>query len=398
VTVFIAYVEEAIAALWRNRVRSALTMLGMIIGSASIIAVFGISRAATSGITGTFASFGVLPVYVNVDESQTDPVTAGIQYRDAATVRDALGDDAIDVVPIWIRTYEVASGNKHDYDQVTSIGGYSNDSLAMAEGRKIDQNDVNRAAQVCTMSADLARKYFGEGPAVGGYLRVGGNRCEVVGIYADIKGSFLSAAFSNSSVYLPTTTFYRTFNPGLLDYLAVFPADQNRADAIGKEAVAALQHIHGSKSQYQVQNGAGFVGAFDSVLNVIAAGLSAIGGVALLVAGIGIMNIMLVSVTERTREIGIRKAIGASRGNIILQFMLEAIVLSIIGGGIGMGIGIVATVGAASLLSKQLGELVIPYVLIVSIALSFSIAVGMIFGTYPAIRAASLDPIEALRS
>jgi len=107
---------------------------------------------------------------------------------------------------------------------------------------------------------------------------------------------------------------------------------------------------------------------------------------------------MLVCVTERTREIGIRKAIGANRSNIILQFLMEAVVLSIIGGGIGMGLGLVATIGAASILSKQLGELLIPYLLIVSIALTFSIAIGMVFGTYPAVRAASLDPIEALRS
>lgn len=397
-TVLAAYVEEAIAALWRNRVRSALTMLGMIIGSASIIAVFGISRAATSGITGTFASFGTLPVWVGVDESQSDPTAAAIQYRDVAAVRDALGDSAIDVGPVWSRTYKVEAGNAHDYEQVTSWDGYSNNSLTMAEGRQIDRDDVARAAQVCVLTADLARKYLGNGPAVGRYVRLGGNRCEVVGVYADIKGSFMSAVFSNSSVYLPTTTFYRSLSPGAVDDVQVYPANQARADEIGKEVVAALQRIHGAKSEYQVQNGAGFVSTFSSVLNVIATGLSAIGGVALLVAGIGIMNIMLVSVTERTREIGIRKAIGASRGNIIMQFMLEAIVLSIIGGGVGMGIGIVTTIGVASMLSKQLGDLIIPYVLIVSIALSFSIAIGMIFGTYPAIRAASLDPIEALRS
>lgn len=397
-TVLGAYVEEAIAALWRNRVRSALTMLGMIIGSASIIAVFGISRAATSGITGTFASFGTLPVWVGVDESQSDPTAAAIQYRDVAAVREALGDNAIDVGPVWSRTYKVEAGRAHDYEQVTSWDGYGNNSLTMAEGRQIDRGDVARAAQVCVLTADLARKYLGNGPAVGRYVRVGGNRCEVVGVYADIKGSFMSAVFSNSSVYLPSTTFYRSLSPGAVDDVQVYPANQARADAIGKEVVAALQRIHGAKSEYQVQNGAGVVSTFSSVLNVIATGLSAIGGVALLVAGIGIMNIMLVSVTERTREIGIRKAIGASRGNIIMQFMLEAIVLSIIGGGVGMSIGIVTTIGVASMLSKQLGDLIIPYVLIVSIALSFSIAIGMIFGTYPAIRAASLDPIEALRS
>ncbi|HTA38422.1 MAG TPA: FtsX-like permease family protein, partial [Candidatus Acidoferrales bacterium] len=180
--------------------------------------------------------------------------------------------------------------------------------------------------------------------------------------------------------------------------LIVYPSDQTKADATGDAIKQALQHLHGDKAQYQVQNGAGFISSFDSVLNIIAIGLSAIGGVALVVAGFGIMNIMLVSVTERTREIGIRKAIGANRSNIILQFLMEAVVLSIIGGGIGMGLGLVATIGAASILSKQLGELLIPYLLIVSIALTFSIAIGMVFGTYPAVRAASLDPIEALRS
>ncbi len=201
-----------------------------------------------------------------------------------------------------------------------------------------------------------------------------------------------------SAVILPYTTFYDDFSPGDLDYLIIYPSNQSQADAVGKAAVAALQRIHGNRAQYQVQNGAGIIGAFDGTLNVMAAALSAIGGVALVVAGIGIMNIMLVSVTERTREIGIRKAIGARRGDIALQFLMEAVVLAIAGGGTGMLLGLFATIGAASIISQQLGEVIIPYLLIISIALSFSIGIGMIFGTYPAIRAAGLNPIEALRS
>jgi putative ABC transport system permease protein len=134
------------------------------------------------------------------------------------------------------------------------------------------------------------------------------------------------------------------------------------------------------------------------VLNIIGVGLSAIGGVALVVAGIGIMNIMLVSVTERTREIGIRKSIGASRNDIALQFLMEAILLALIGGGTGMILGLGVTIGGAQLISRQLGAVIIPYVLIVSIAIAFSGAVGLIFGMYPALRAASMDPIESLRS
>jgi putative ABC transport system permease protein len=398
VTYLVSYLEEATAALWRNRVRSALTMLGMIIGSASIIAVFGISRAATSGITGTFASFGQLPVFINVDSSQDYPARAAMHYRDAAGVAVALGDRAAYVEPSWQRTYQVSFGNVRDYESVVSDGGYHNDSLAMSEGRRFTNDDVASGARVCLMTSDLARKYFGNAPAVGSFLRVNGERCEVVGVYADIKGSFLNSVVSNTAVSLPYTTFYNDFSPGDADSLIVYPADQNQADATGHAAIAALQHIHGARAAYQMQNGAGFMTGFNGVLNVIAAGLSAIGGVALVVAGIGIMNIMLVSVTERTREIGIRKAIGANRGNIALQFLMEAVVLSLIGGGIGMGLGLAVTIGAASLLSKQLGELLIPYLLIVCIALGFSIAVGTIFGTYPALRAATLDPIEALRS
>jgi putative ABC transport system permease protein len=134
------------------------------------------------------------------------------------------------------------------------------------------------------------------------------------------------------------------------------------------------------------------------VLSIVGTGLSAIGGVALVVAGIGIMNIMLVSVTERTREIGIRKSIGASRSDITLQFLMEALLLSLVGGGIGMALGLGITIGAASVISQKLGEILIPYLLIVSIAITFSIAVGMVFGMYPAVRAAKMDPIEALRS
>ena len=395
--VLVAYAQEALASLWRNRARSILTVLGMIIGSSSIIAVFGISRAAASGITGTFASFGQLPIEVSVNPSQDYPQQAAIHFRDVATVAEALGDSAAAVYPNWDREYQVAYGNVHDFEDVSTDGSYHTDSLVMSEGRKISAEDVASGARIAVMTADLGRKYMSGGPAVGNFIRIKGQRYEVVGVYADIKGSFMNS-LAGGGIVLPYTTFYNDFAPGDLDALLVYPADPSQADAVGKIAIAALQHIHGSRSQYSTQNDQGLVGAFNGTLQIVAAGLSAIGGVALVVAGIGIMNIMLVSVTERTREIGIRKAIGANRKNIIVQFLMEAIVLALIGGGIGMTLGLLVTVGAASLISKQLGDLIIPYLLIVCIALSFSIGVGVIFGTYPAIRAAGLDPIEALRS
>jgi putative ABC transport system permease protein len=229
-------------------------------------------------------------------------------------------------------------------------------------------------------------------------LRINGGRFEVVGVYADIKGSFLNSLAGSSTVIVPYTTFYKDFAPGPMDFLAVWPSDPLGGDESGHRSVEALQHIHGARATYTIQNVAEQLQTFENVLSIVGTGLSAIGAVALVVAGIGIMNIMLVSVTERTREIGIRKAIGASRNDIALQFLMESVLLSLAGGAIGMGLGLVTTIGAAELLSKQIGEMLIPYLLIVSIALTFSILVGTVFGTYPALRAARMDPIEALRS
>jgi putative ABC transport system permease protein len=147
-----------------------------------------------------------------------------------------------------------------------------------------------------------------------------------------------------------------------------------------------------------VQDTTAQVQSFGAVFGIIAVGLTGIGGVALVVAGIGIMNIMLVSVTERTREIGLRKAIGATRGDVALQFLLEAILLSFMGGGVGTVIGLLATLAAYSFVVAFVGPAPIPYLLIVSVAVGFSTLVGCVFGTYPAIRAARLDPIAALRS
>ncbi len=397
-TRFLAYLDEALASLWRNRMRSLLTMLGMIIGSASIIAVFGISRAATSGISSTFNSFGQEPLIIVPDPAQDYPDLAQIQYRDIQTVSTALGSLAVEVIGQWQQTIKITSGNKHDYIASFQVGPYQPDALVMSEGRKIDPEDVASAARACVLTQDVAHEFFGSSPAVGNVVRINGTPCTVVGVYADIKGSFFNSLAGSGSVGMPYTTYHDVIESGPVDFLAVYPADPAQADAVGADVIAALQHIHGERTKYTQQNAANTLSSFENVLNIVGIGLSAIGGVALIVAGIGIMNIMLVSVTERTREIGIRKAVGANRGDIALQFLMESIVLALLGGGIGMGIGVLVTVGGVALLSKQLGEMIIPYVLIVSLAVMFSIIVGVIFGTYPALRAARLDPIEALRA
>lgn len=392
----LAYVGEAAGALWRNRARSILTTLGMIIGSSSIIAVFGISRAATNGISATLASYGPSPIFVMVDDTQDYPSLAQIQFRDVRRVATELGSAAAEVEPFYQLYLPVRSGSDTEHYLIQVDGAYHPDSLVMAQGRKISRQDVDEAARVAILSSDVAKKFFGGGNAIGRDITVGGNHLTVVGVYPAAQASLFSGAISKT-VIIPYTTFYR-IDPRPPDGLLIYPANEQQASALIPLAKKALQHIHGERAKYDVQDSQAFIVGFEKVLQIVGTGLSAIGGVALVVAGIGIMNIMLVSVTERTREIGIRRSIGASRGDIALQFLMEAILLALAGGLTGMLFGLVVTIGAAEVLSKQIGAIVIPYVLIVAIALTFSGSIGILFGLYPAFRAARMDPIEALRS
>jgi putative ABC transport system permease protein len=368
----------------------------MIIGSSSIIAVFGISKGATSGIQATISSFGPAAVFVMADTTQDYPSLAQMRYADIRRVQDALGSQAAAVEPFYQLALPVRYGSKMQYYAISVDGSYHPDSIVMAEGRKFTPEDVDDAARVADISSDVAKNFFGDTSAIGKDITIDGNHVTVVGVYPPSQGSLFSGAVSNT-VLVPYTTFNR-IHPAPPNGLLVYPANEDDANAVGELAKKALQHIHSQRAQYIVQNAQAFVSGFENVLNIVGTGLSAIGGVALVVAGIGIMNIMLVSVTERTREIGIRRSIGASKSDIALQFLMEALLLSLAGGMTGMLLGLAATIGGAEMLSKQVGTVVIPYVLIISIALGFSGAIGIVFGLYPAFRAAAMDPIEALRS
>jgi putative ABC transport system permease protein len=391
-----AYLAEAFAAIWRNRTRSILTMLGMIIGTASIIAVLGISKAASGGITGTLNSFGDQGVSIAVDPNQDDPRSASLQYRDVRSVEAATGSLLEHIEPAYQRTMTLRANGTSVTTFVISSSDFYKDTLQLREGRRFDRADVASAAHVCMLTQPLAEKLFGAAPADGGIVEVGGTRCTVVGVYAQIKGGFFNSIGGNQLLLLPYTTFHEIV-PGPIDgldlYLAPGVTIPQASDAID----AVLQRLHGPHARYITTDNQGQLQAFDTVIGIVAVGLTGIGGVALVVAGIGIMNIMLVSVTERTREIGLRKAIGASRRDIALQFLLEAVLLSFMGGGTGSAIGLVLTLVAYGAVASLVGPAPIPYLLIVSLAVGFSTLVGCVFGTYPALRAARLDPIAALR-
>jgi putative ABC transport system permease protein len=392
-----SYVGEAFAAIWRNGTRSLLTMLGMIIGTASIIAVLGVSRAASGGITGTLASFGDPGFAIVADRSQDDPAAAAIQYRDVRTVAAAAGALIKHIEPSYLRTMTLRANGVSTSTYVFSASEYHPDTVQLREGRRIELNDLVSAAHVCTLTAPLADRFFHGESALGRIVRIGGPRCTVVGVYAEIKGGFFSQIAGAESLELPYTTLHDMV-PGPIDQLQVYAANGVAMGRASDAITDVLHRLHGARAKYVTQDNAGALQAFDTILNVIATGLTAIGGVALLVAGIGIMNIMLVSVTERTREIGLRKAIGARRADIALQFVLEAILLSFMGGAIGTVLGYLLTLAAHNPVEALVGPAPIPYGLIIAVSTGFSALVGCVFGTYPAIRAARLEPIEALRS
>ncbi len=391
------YVGEAFAAIWRNRTRSILTMLGMIIGTSSIIAVLGISRAASGGITGTLNSFGDPGITIAVDSNQDDPAAAAIEYRDARTIAGDLGAMLDDVEPSYTRQLKLRAGKHATTTFVASASVRSQTSLAAEQGRRFDDADIAGGAHVCLLSANTAKTLFPTSSPVGQTMELGPTRCAVIGVFGEVKGGLFNSIGASDFVLIPYTTFHE-IAPGPIDSLTLYAAPGVPVGDISDRVDEVLRRLHGPRAQYQTQDGAAQVAGFNQVLGIIAIGLTAIGGVALVVAGIGIMNIMLVSVTERTREIGLRKAIGAKRTDVALQFLLEAILLSFMGGGVGTVLGFLATLGAYSSVESFVGPAPIPYLLIISVAVGFSTLVGCVFGTYPAIRAAQMDPIAALRA
>jgi putative ABC transport system permease protein len=396
VTRLSAYLAEAFSAIWRNRTRSILTMLGMIIGTSSIIAVLGVSKAASGGITATLASLGDPGITIGVDPNQDDPRAAAIQYRDVRTIESDAGSLISHIEPVYTRSFKLRWNGKTTTTFVASATPRSQASLEVREGRRLIDEDVASGAHICLITSELAARLFKETPPTGQVIDLGPTRCTVVGVYGAVKSSLFNSIGASDFALIPYTTF-REISPGPVDNLVVYPAPGVDASRVSDAIDAVLRRLHGQHAQYVTQDTTAFLTGFNAVLGIIGVGLTGIGSVALFVAGIGIMNIMLVSVTERTREIGLRKAIGATRGDVMLQFLLEAILLSFIGGGLGTLLGFGATVLAYASVEKLVGPAPIPYLLIISVSVGFSTLVGCVFGTYPAYRAARLDPIAALR-
>jgi putative ABC transport system permease protein len=391
---------QALHVVWTNRIRSLLTMLGIIIGVGSVIAILAVGDSTTRSVQNLLSPYSQASALIVPKQQQPDPQNAAIRYVDARRLR-SLVPDAIDVQPVLAIQMETRVRHTDETLQVFTTGaGTGFDTTPLAEGRRFTQDDVDAHHRVCILSDSARTKLFGDGgAAVGRSVRLNGSYYSVVGVQQKPQSSGLLQTNSGQVTVLVPYTLIPELGYTYVFALSVIahgPADVTR---VGNEAIAALQKIHGERAQYEERDIKTLNDGISKVFAVLTGVIGVVAGISLLVGGVGIMNIMLVSVTERTREIGIRKAIGASRSDILTQFLTEALLLCAIGGLIGLIFGVLlAELVIHTLIVKLTGTVVsFSWVPIVAVALGFSVGVGIVFGTYPAVRASYLNPIECLR-
>ena len=401
--------KEALQSLNANKLRSLLTILGIVIGVSSVIALLSIGESAGDSITGEIESIGTNVIYIlsgNSEEDVTNPKDLTLQDAEALSNSRRASEIAY-VAPVITGGSEISYGAE---GREASILGITPDyqfvqNLSMAEGEFISQAQVEGRSAVVVLGPQIAQNLLGRSAGIiGNTIRIGGYPFRIVGVTEEKGGS----AFNNpdSNIYIPISTAQTRLphgdSPNSVQYILASVADAEDADRAIQQITQVLRSTHRipprSPDDFRILNQQDFLAVAASITNVLTIFLGGIGAISLLVGGIGIMNIMLVSVTERTREIGLRKALGARKKDILLQFLTESVLLSMIGGILGITLGWIISL-VVSQIAMQSGT---PLEIIVTansvlLATLFSAAVGIFFGYYPANRAASLAPVEALR-
>jgi len=394
-------VGEALQNIWTNMLRSLLTMLGLIIGVGAVIAILAVGDSTTKSVINILSPYSLASAFIFPKAQQPDPLLAAIRYSDAQRVK-RLVPDAADVLPVMSLPMETRVNHQDKTVRVVSAGvGQGFDTTPLAEGRLFNDQDLSAHRRVAILSAQARVDLLGpSGDAIGQFVRLNGSDFEVVGVKAQpISGGLLGGNTSGLiTVYIPYTLIPQLGYTYVFGLSVVAP-DTAGLTAVSDKAIAALKKIHGERAQYEERDIKQLSDGIVRVFGILTGVISVIASISLVVGGVGIMNIMLVSVTERTREIGIRKAIGATRGDILIQFFIEALLICLIGGLIGLLLGVALAEVVIHLWIKQLTPNLVSFAWapIIAVSVLFAGGVGVLFGTYPAVRASYLNPIEALR-
>ncbi len=402
------FFQDALSSLYANKLRTALTMLGIIIGVAAVISMLAIGQGASSSITSQIEAMGTNLIYVSTDRSVSNfrPLT----LADSDAITSSGGAPSVLAVAPSVTTNSTVTYAGSNLS--TSIMGITPEyatvrNESVQSGRFISQEDMNNYATVAVIGSEVAEELFGSGSSpLGNKMRIGNNLYQVVGVLEKKGGTAVGS--SDNQVLVPITTaqvriITQTGTYQEVNLISTAAVSAETIESAISEISNILRNRHNIRAGYEddfmVMSQEAFTEAATQITGVLTVFLGGIAAISLLVGGIGIMNIMLVAVIERTKEIGLRKAVGARDRDIMLQFLVEAFIIGLFGGllGVLLGWGIsslvsrVATWGNTALEAKITFDAVLLSVL-------FSISVGLVFGLYPARHAARLEPVEALRT
>ncbi len=387
-------------ALRANRVRTFLTALGLVIGNASVILVVTISITSRDYILDQIRAIGSNIIYAQYEAGSNTTTKVEADYvnlGDLEAVRKQLGSRVVAATGVMVNYDEVRiNGRDEQLAVVASDEQYPNvRNLVLLSGRFINASDVALRSKVAMITERLAKRLYGsQSAAIGQQIKLHGLQFDIVGTFKEKTESFGLSELAAETVFIPITVM-RYFVPAIkLDPLYVQARTAEDVPGLTTEVKSILESRHRPGARYKAENLSAILDAAQKISVILTIVLLLVSAIALIISGIGIMNIMLVTVTERTREIGLRMAVGAARRDVLEQFLTEAILISVAGGGIGILIGVALPLTVNLLVP----EVQIP-ISIWSVVLAFGVSmlVGLVFGIVPANRAARLNPTEALR-
>lgn len=395
--------RSALVALLRNKMRSVLTVLGITIGIAAVICVVAIGKAGQARVEQQLNNLGDNLVWIEAGGRAVNGVRTGTHGTKSLTLGDAAAIKQMPLIksasPNVDGSIQIIYGNQNWFTQYRGISPeyFEIKRWYIDQGAAFSQDDVDRSADVCVIGRTIRDQLFGVEDPIGKVMRVKGLPCKIVGTLIP-KGLSVSGQDQDDTIIMPYTTVQKKIK-GItwLDDILCSAVSQSAVKIAGQEAAAVLRDRHHLRPEeeddFNIRNPEDIIQAQLEASRTLTILLIAIASISLLVGGIGIMNVMLVSVTERTREIGVRVAVGATEGAIQLQFLGESVMLSLVGGAAGVLFGVVGSYLVGQTLKWPM-EMSVEAVIVAAI---FSIAVGVFFGYYPARKASLLDPIEALR-